>query len=115
MRFLEAWDNRDFVVLQNLLSNDIRFESPNIPGLMPGAEGGMVTGIEQTIDYLRRLSEAAPDFRFHRDLSTFNKTDRTMTLYGVMRQNDKPIIAEYHLNEYGKFSSISIRYPEGFH
>jgi hypothetical protein len=114
MRFLEAWDNREFDVLRSLLSNEIRFESPNIPGLVPGAEGGAVTGVEETIDYLRRLSVAEPDFRFHRDQSVFNKTDRTMIMQGVMRHNDKPIVAEYRLNEYGKFSSISIRYPEGF-
>jgi len=112
--FLEAWDQRDFLKLRALLASDIVFESPNIIELFPENLTGTIYGIELAMDYLQKLATMAPDFRFDREKSVFNKDDRTIVMHGVMSQNGKLLIAKYQLNEYGKFSSIQISYPDGF-
>lgn len=114
IRFLEAWDERDFVRLESLLASDIVFSSPNVADILPEHADGKVYGTVATIAYLKELAKVAPDFRFDRDKSLFNKEDRTIVMRGVMSQNGKTLIATYLLNEYGKFSSISISYPQGF-
>lgn len=113
-RFLEAWDERDFLKLRTLLASNIVFESPNITELFPDNIDGTIYGIDHAMDYLQKLATMAPDFRFDRDKSVFNKADRTIVMHGVMSQNGKLLIAKYQLNEYGKFSSIHISYPDGF-
>lgn len=114
IQFLEAWNDRDFEILTTLLARDIVYESPNVSLINPTNTENRLIGKELTIKHLKQVSSIFPDFKFNNDFTEICKDDRTIIMKGIMQHNNKMLVANYWLNEYGKFSYICISYPEGF-
>ncbi len=114
LQFATAWNEGDFITLENCMAEQVEYESPLVSPLAPEYPDNRIIGRANLMAYFRKAFLRKPGIVLDTDTIQTTKELREIQLQSHLVGLDKVLLARLILNEYGKLISLKINYTDKY-